>query len=184
MAMNGPFPGKCVGKPDCTRPINVKKRQMCHSCFVSWRRGLEERVCSLEWCDNKWYSRDLCQHHYQRQRQGLENKDPRTPKPTCYGPECDREAGASGLCTTHYKQQWEGKELKPIRKWQTFEDDAHPGLRRCKTCQQWKDRETEFYKTSSGGRQGECANCMIKRSGAWNKGKKLRDQGVNIDEIH
>lgn len=181
---NGPFPGKCIGKTDCSNPVTVKVRQMCQSCFVVWRRTLETRTCGLEWCDNRYYSKDLCQHHYHVQRTGRPIINPNDPKPTCAGPECDRDAGKSGLCATHYKQRWDGRELTPIRAYLIYEDDSHPGQRLCKTCLQWKDRDEGFYNNSRGGKQTECRPCMIKRSSAHQLEKKLKAQGVNPDEVH
>lgn len=161
MPTGGTFPGKCVGAEDCTRPIRVKSRMLCNTHYVATRPRKRNYTCTLHWCDRPGYAKGYCTNHYDRLRNGLPLVDPTLPKPICTGPECSREADSQGLCRSHYMQQWMGKPITPLRRYKT--DDAG-GLRKCKTCEKWKDREEEFYNTSRGTKQGECKTCMIART--------------------
>lgn len=158
---SGPFPGKCVGAEDCTRPIRVRSRMLCNSHYAALKPNRRNYTCKLHWCDQPGYAKGFCQYHWDRDRQGLAIIDPTLPKPTCNGPQCEREVHSSNLCRSHYMQHWAGKPLKPLRRYMT---EDHGGMRKCKTCEQWKDREEHFYNTSTGGKQGECKTCMVART--------------------
>lgn len=163
MPTGGPFPGKCVGAEGCQRPIRVKKWMLCNSHYVNKMRHEESHgTCGLDWCDNKFYAKGLCQNHYQRWNQGLPISVP-TPRPLCSFAGCDRETKTKGLCNSHYQQKWQGKELFPLKP--KREVPERPGERLCKTCNEWRDREEGFYNSSGGtGKQSECKKCMGRRS--------------------
>lgn len=178
MPNNYRFPGQCVGAEGCPRPVAVKMRMLCDSHYAAYSRNKQEKVCTLEWCEGRYYAKGYCQSHWQRQADGLPINDPRI-KHTCMGPDCDREVVRRSLCKTHYSQKWHGKELTPIRP--RKEIPEREGQRWCKTCDKWKDRDADFYKTSRGSKQGECKSCMIKRNGANNLRRKLEKQGVEVE---
>lgn len=70
---------------------------------------------------------------------------------------CGRPDKVKSLCKTHYMQQWHGKPLVPIRPRRETPEKA--GLRQCGGCLEWKDRESEFYNSSNGGKQSKCKPC-------------------------
>lgn len=64
----------------------------------------EQKVCSVEDCENKHYSRTYCKKHYQNLMRcgnplGLRSE----PKPLC---ECGKIAVARGMCKAHYSSWW------------------------------------------------------------------------------
>lgn len=135
------------------------------------------RYCTMDWCDKPLYATGLCRNCYDKNKRGT-LRDPRIPKEVakCAFGACDREASLKELCSTHYAMQWNGRPLAPIR--DRREAPERPGERQCKTCKQWKDREEGFYDTSSGGKQGECKPCMVKRNSANQARRKMERQGL------
>lgn len=183
MPTGGPFPGQCVGAEGCPRPVFVKKSMLCNSHYVMMRRRENDNPpCSLPWCDSKVYCKNLCQNHWQRDRKGLPNIDPRAPKPSrppCVGPECDREGrGSTGLCPSHYAQWKLGKPLTPLKKWMVEDNGVE---RKCRTCKQWKDREEGYYNATGGSKQGECKVCQGRRNSFHQEQRKLLELGL-IDD--
>lgn len=139
------------------------------------------RYCTMEWCDDLLYAKGKCRNCYDKSQRGT-LVDPRLgkpEKPRCSFPGCDhpRYTKNIDICRAHYMQRYLGKELSPLRRWNT--KDAGD-KRKCRTCGQWKDRETGYYRTSNGGTQGECKPCMVKRNGVNNYARKLRKEGVNV----
>lgn len=123
------------------------------------------RLCGLDICNNKLYARGYCGTHYNRAQAGK----PVVAKPrkeaggSCTFPECGRVARTSGLCVTHYGQQNRSGTMRPIR--DPRESPDKPGLRNCKGCGEWKDREKDFYNGSRAGqKQNECKDCQNKRN--------------------
>lgn len=136
------------------------------------------RCCTMEWCDTPLYSKGLCKNCYEKKRRGT-LADPRIPKPVkvCSFEDCGRPVSSSGLCSTHYMMKYSGRPLRPIRT--RLEVPERPGQRYCRTCNEWKDREDDFYNTShtSGGKQNECKDCLTVRARA-NKLRRDRESGL------
>jgi hypothetical protein len=174
--MPRPFDGEC-SKDGCSRPIHVLKSGLCATHYLKYRRSLDTRVCSLEWCDKTYYARGLCQYHHQRQSSGLPFIDPNAPKPECLFSGCGRDEEVMGFCRTHYMQHWLGKRLTPIRSYSN--DNVHDENRKCKTCGEWKEEATNYYRRSNGnGYQSECKTCAIKRNSAHQERRKLEKMKV------
>lgn len=134
-------------------------------------------TCKLEWCQNQGYAKGLCATHYNRQRQGLPFIDPRQSKNKgkCGFETCHHEASSKGLCRTHYMQQYTGRPLTPIRPYLT--PLTKDGLKKCKTCEVFKDFEDDFYdRTGGGGKQAECKDCHMKRA---RRNQALRESRVS-----
>lgn len=162
----------------CTRPVAIRKIGKCLShAQVQYRKKKTEK-CSLEWCDNIVYSRNLCPNHYHRTINGLPIIDPRAPKPRkpdCAFESCDRESRTNGLCGTHNLQDYLGKELTPIRAWNTKTEGE---MRKCRTCEEWKVMAEGFYmRSDKKGYQGECKVCATER----NRRNTLKRRGVLVE---
>lgn len=73
------------------------------------------RVCSVEDCGRKHYSKSFCEMHYQRARRGGDmSKPPKTvytEDDRCGVPLCDDPPYSKHLCYVHYKQQSKGQEF-------------------------------------------------------------------------
>lgn len=134
--------------------------------------------CSVEGCSNSHYARGYCSRHYAQATRGRKLTLPEEKPEFCPGPECGRPVTTKGLCNTHYIQKWQGKELTVIKAWRT---ETNGDKRKCKTCQQWKNYEADFYRASNGGKQGECKTCMIKRNSANQERRKLEKKKLLID---
>lgn len=145
------------------------------------RGQFELKLCGIEWCDRQVRSRGYCANHYGTIRKGNVPVDPSAPKPDpkgCSFDGCGRRSTAKGLCASHYKMQLQGRPLVPVRP--KREDLSRPGQRLCKTCQQWKEKEENFYLGSRGFYSSECKGCAIKRATAWNERAKLEKLGVSV----
>lgn len=137
------------------------------------------KICVNEWCDKPLYSlkNGYCHNCYEKNRRGT-LVDPRTVvTPVCAFEGCGRKRATKGYCRSHYMQLWRGEELRVLDGWKV-EDRGDD--RKCTTCQQWKNREAEYYNTTRGTKQGECKQCMIKRSAASQQRRKLEKAGVHV----
>lgn len=142
-------------------------------------------LCGLDWCWTPTWCKGYCLKHYNAVLDGRVpfTDDPnraKATKPTCSFDPCEQLSVALGLCPTHYTQQSQGRELKAIKPRIKHTDPKRPGQRLCGECQQWKETEENFYKSSGGGYQNRCKPCIIKYNAAWAQARKLREKGVDV----
>lgn len=143
-------------------------------------------LCGLDWCWFPVHSKGFCLKHYNAVLDGRANPfgdDPnviKAGKPRCAFDPCERTAVVKGHCATHDNQiKRTGKmwEVKPHIK---HTDPKRPGKRLCGECLQWKETEENFYKHNKTGYQNKCKPCMIAYNKAYQEGKKLEQQGVDV----
>lgn len=93
----------------CSRVASV--RGMCLSHYQSWNRrqppGPESRLCEVEGCQNKHYSKAMCHMHYLRVSRHGTTKLKNEEKPeNCSTFGCDNSVVTKGMCKAHYSSSW------------------------------------------------------------------------------
>ena len=73
------------------------------------------KICSVDWCDKKHYSKGFCQGHFSRWKRGADMDKPWVlkgePRPNCTIWDCGRKHYARGYCTLHYSRLLSGFDL-------------------------------------------------------------------------
>jgi hypothetical protein len=100
----------CI-KEGCDKPVRVKARGLCASCYQSWRRfgidylvAREPRWCEIAGCQIKHYALGLCESHW------MKNRAHGTPTPVhqlkpfakCSVEGCEHRADARTYCRAHW----------------------------------------------------------------------------------
>ncbi len=122
------------------------------------------RICSVENCDKKHMSKNLCEMHYYRmKRHGSLNLLIKV-KPVCSVAECKKLSNAKGLCHKHYMKIRNSGTLQ----YKNLHDGKAAERDRARTAQ-WKRDNWSTYK-----------NYLLARK---SRVKKLTPAWANLNEI-
>lgn len=66
------------------------------------------KTCGLDFCDRKYYAKELCAAHYQANRVGHELKPLMGRPPECSAKDCVQPAKTRGYCGGHYSRLLRG----------------------------------------------------------------------------
>jgi len=87
---------------------------------LKWKENDPRRFknvgCSVDGCENKFYAKGYCRHHYHlNQYHGSPYYKKDTTKPICKVENCDRISTVKGFCGTHYERYRQGTKIdRPI----------------------------------------------------------------------